>query len=117
MDIIINDLYYSCEEDDGKLSVKIAPEFKVIKRMAYKQGESFSYFVAVADKNGGIVSKQTFKITVDKIDEIGFSIIKDNKDVSVDLGSNNKDDYVIYIGLQLNEKQLKNNRSDKLWLN
>lgn len=104
------------DESDNKTLLRLEPEFKVIKGMAFDDNTEFSYFVALIDKDKKIVSKQIHNVKVHSFSNLGYVLIKDDDDVKIEIDGNPYD-YSVYVGLQIDNKQLEYNRSKKLWLN
>lgn len=104
---------WACSYDeDGTLDVEIAIDFSASRGPAADDATGrFSYFVALADPNREILAKQEFKIEVafeGNTSRVGFRRIAGATFVVGDpaIGSAHQ----LYIGFQLDEKQLEDNR-------
>ncbi len=114
----INEALLDCiKSDDGKLIARIEPEFLVTKGMAYDGEVSFSYYIAAADENKKVIAKKVYEYKSKSALEKGFSVFSDESGVTIDVMAKDKEKYIFYIGLQMNEQQLEYNRSKKSWLN
>ena len=99
-------------DDDGTLDVEIAVDFSAARGPAATGGVGrFTYFVALADPDREIITKQEFPVEVTfdgNTSRVGFRRIAGATFVVADPSAGAA--YQLYVGFKLDEKQLDDNR-------
>jgi len=114
MDAWIDAVGGKCALGDGRLLVDLAVRIGVRRGPATKtDSATVRYFVAIADRDRTVLSRQPFEKTTPFVNRKTV-LFEDVLDLRIPLSRGVQTDaFTIYVGLELSEEELKNNRAKR----
>lgn len=104
--------YFDSDTGERKVGIVVITQFKMKRGAANKTRQAdFKYFVSIVDDDGNILEKQTFSYMVKYLkSRLSVKEADSPIELSIPLGRGKTgQDFTIYVGFQLSQKELKFN--------
>jgi hypothetical protein len=101
-----------CRREGNKLSITPQPQFMAVRKDIDKTPDlKSSYFIALADPSGKIIEKRIFSLqfTFEKGKRYCYERTKET--LSFELKTQNVKNYRVFLGLEIDESEILNNRN------